>query len=154
MKTINSIRWVFILSLLFALSSACSKKEAGIEQEDTDKKGTFKIDGVEYKGTTSIITIGGMYSVSCQQDTPFKLIQVNFGSKEEAEKGGTFNVRDFSIDKIQGEVEVGVDGLTFDPDGSYTVTVKNKKITMSNVKLVQTGQGSKKPLINECSIEF
>lgn len=154
MKTVNSIRSIATLCLLLVLSSACSKEETNIDQEESEKTGTFKIDGVSYKGTTSILTIGGIYSVSCQQDNPYKLIQVHFGSKEEAEKGGTFNVRDFSIDKIEGEVEVGVDGLTFDPDGSYTVTVKDKKITMNNVKLIQTGQGTKKPVVNECVIEF
>ena len=154
MKTVNSIRSIAALCLLLMLSSACSKKETDIDPEESEKTGTFKIDGVSYKGTTSIVAIGGTYSVSCQQDTPFKLIQVHFGSKEEAEKGGTFNVRDFSISGIKGEVEVGVDGLTFDPDGSYTVTVKNRKIVMNNVKLIETGQGAKKPVINECSIEF
>lgn len=154
MKTVNSIRSIAALCLLLSLSSACSKKEAGIEQEESEKTGIFKIDGVSYKGTTSILTIGGMYSVSCQQDDPFKLIQVHFGSKEEAEKGGTFNVRDFSINKLKGEVELGVDGLTFDPDGNYTVTVKNRKIVINNVKLIQTGQGTKKPVIDECTIEF
>lgn len=154
MKTVNSIRSIAALCLLLVLSSACSKEETDIDQEESEKTGTFKIDGVSYKGTTSILTIGGIYSVSCEQDNPYKLIQVHFGSKEEAEKGGTFNVRDFGIDAIKGEVEVGVDGLTFDPDGSYTVTVKDKKITMNNVKLIQTGQGTKKPVINECVIEF
>ncbi|GGN03726.1 hypothetical protein GCM10010967_43190 [Dyadobacter beijingensis] len=123
-------------------------------QEESEKTGTFKIDGTSYKGTTSISTIGGTYSVSCEQDNPYKLIQVHFGSKEEAEKGGTFNVRDFSIREIKGEVEVGVDGLTFDPDGDYSVTVKNRKIVMTNVKLIQTGQGTEKRVVNECSIDF
>ena len=148
-------RPVSALLLLLALSSSCAKKDDdGSGGTGPEKTGTFKIDGVSYKGKTSIITIGGIYSVSCQQDEPYKLLQVHFGSKEEAEKGGTFNVRDFGLSSIDGEVEVGVDGLTFDPDGSYSVTVKNKKITMTNVKLIQTGQGKKKPVINEATIEF
>lgn len=154
MKTTNLIYSICVLALLLVFSCSCSKKEAEIEQDTSGKTGTFKIDGVSYKGETSILEIGNVYTVSCQQDNPYKLIQVHFGSKEQAEKGGTFTVRDFGISDIKGEVEIGVDGLTFDPDGSYTVTVKNKKIVMGTVKLVQTGQGTKKPVINECAIDF
>lgn len=154
MKKINTIGWGLTICLLLSLSFACSKKESEIDLEESGKKGKFKIDGVMYTGKTSILTIGGVYTVSCQQDEPFKLIQITFGSKAEAEKGGNFKVRDFGIDELNEEVELGIDGLTFDPDGDYTLSVTNKKIVINNVKLIQTGTAKLKPLINDCSIEF
>ncbi len=53
-----------------------------------------------------------------------------------------------------GGVNVGVDGLTFDPDGSHTISVSSKKITISNLSLEQTGGGSQSPIVNSASINF
>lgn len=140
---------VAILTIFSA--SSCKKDKDGT----SGKTGTFTIDGVSYTGETEVQTFSnGNYSIVCQQDAPFKLIQVTFHSKAEAEAGGTFDVADFGLNVPTGEAELGVDGLTFDPDGSHTISVSGKKITISNVSLDQTGGGSQHPLINSASINF
>ncbi|MCE6991964.1 hypothetical protein [Dyadobacter sp. CY323] len=155
MLAITTVRFIIALSLLVTLSSACSKDSTDVNPDETEKAGTFKVDGVASKGKTEIQTfVNGNYSIICQQDEPFKLLQVTFHSKAEAEKGGSFKVGDSSLNVSAGEVEVGVDGLTFDPDGKYVVSVTGNKIVMTNIKLVQTGGGSKKATINECAVDF
>ena len=155
MKSITTLRSILALFFLFALSSACSKDETGIDTDESEKSGTFKVDGVAAKGKTEIQTfVNGNYSIVCQQDEPFKLIQVTFHSKAEAEKGGSFTVGNYSMDVDAGEVGVGLNGLTFNPEGKHVVTVTGKKIVMTNIKLVQTGGGTKTSTINECAVDF
>lgn len=144
----------FSIILFFALaivSTSCKKDKTN----NTGKTGTFSIDGASYSGSTDVQTfVNGNYSVLCEQDEPYKLIQVTFHNKAEAEAGGTFDVADYSLNVPSGEAEVGIDGLTFDPIGARTITVTGKKITISNLPLDQTGGGTKKPVVNSASINF
>ena len=94
------------------------------------------------------------YSIICEQDEPYKFIQITFRNQAEAEAGGTFDVVDDALNVPTGGVNVGVDGLTFDPDGSHTISVSSKKITISNLSLEQTGGGSLRPVVNNASINF
>ncbi|MBK9330395.1 MAG: hypothetical protein IPM95_14100 [Sphingobacteriales bacterium] len=150
----NTIKTLSIL-LFFAVAIAatsCKKEKGG---GTTGKTGTFTIDGASYSGETSTQTfVNDNYSVLCEQDDPYKLIQVTFHNQAEAEAGGTFDVADFSLNVPSGEAGVGIDGLTFDPDGSQTITVSGKKITINNLPLDQTGGGSLNPFVNSASIDF
>ena len=153
MKTTKTFKTLSIL-LFFALAivaTSCKKDKDGT----TGKTGTFSIDGVSYSGETSTQTfVNDNYSVLCEQDDPYKLIQVTFHNQAEAEAGGTFDVADFSLNVPTGEAEVGIDGLTFDPIGVRTISVSGKKITISNLPLDQTGGGSLNPVVNSASINF
>lgn len=71
----------------------------------------------------------------------------NLYNQAEAEGTGTFDVADFGLNVPSGEAEVGIGGLTFDPDGSQTITVTDKKITINNLELRQTGGGSLSPFV-------
>ncbi|MCB0507585.1 MAG: hypothetical protein KDD21_04715 [Bacteroidetes bacterium] len=152
MKNLITKQIMVIAIALCTLSVAACKKD---KTETSGKTGTFTIDGTSYTGNSETQTfVNDNYSIVCQQDDPFKLIQVTFHNKAEAEAGGTFDVADFSLNVPTGEAEIGVDGLTFDPDGNHTISVSGKKITISNVSLDQTGGGSKHPTINSASINF
>lgn len=143
--------------LFFALAivSTSCKKDKTNGTNNTGKTGTFSIDGVAYSGETEVQTfVNNNYSIICQQDSPLKLIQITFHNKTEAETGGTFDVADDALNVPSGVVNVGVDGLTFDPIGIRTITVSSKKITISNLPLDQTGSGSLSPVINSASINF
>jgi len=149
-KTISTL-----LLLIIAISATSCKKDKIGKGDDTGKTGKFTIDGVEFLGNTEVQTfVNGNYSIVCQQDDPFKLIQVTFHNQAEAETGGTFEVEDYTLSVPTGTVNIGVDGLTFDSHGSHTITVSDKKITINNVSLDQTGGGTKHPLINNASINF
>ncbi|MCC6515606.1 MAG: hypothetical protein IT275_04565 [Chitinophagales bacterium] len=148
--TIQTIQIVLFLFLAVATTTACKK-----DKNSAGKTGTFTIDGVSYTGNTEVQTfVNDNYSIVCQQDAPFKLIQVTFHNQAEAEAGGTFDVEDDALNVPSGSVNIGVDGLTFDPHSSHTISVSGKKITISNLSLDQTGGGSKHPLINSASINF
>ncbi|MFN8260906.1 MAG: hypothetical protein U0X41_08250 [Chitinophagales bacterium] len=151
MKTIKTLSVLLFFTLTIAATSCKKDTNTG----STEKTGTFTIDGVSYTGNTEVQTFSnGNYSIVCQQDEPFKILQITFHNQAEAEAGGTFDVADFSLNVPTGEAEVGVDGLTFDPNGSKTITVSGKKITISNLPLDQTGGGTKHPLVNSASINF
>lgn len=151
--TIKTIQ--FMLCLAIAITTMSCKKDKNGKDGDIGKTGKFTIDGVNYTGNTEVQTfVNDNYSIVCQQDDPFKLIQVTFHNQAEAEAGGTFDVENNALNVPSSGVNVGIDGLTFNPHGSNTISVSGKKITISNLKLDQTGGGSKHPLINSASINF
>jgi len=153
MKSIKTLSILLFFAL--AIASTSCKKDKTNGTNNTGKTGTFSIDGVSYSGSTEVQTfVNDNYSILCEQDDPYKLIQVTFHNKAEAEAGGTFDVADYSLNVPSGEAEVGIDGLTFDPIGARTITVTGKKITISNLPLDQTGGGTKKPVVNSASINF
>lgn len=151
MKTTIKTLSIMLCFLLAIATTSCKKDKDGI----TGKTGTFTIDGVSYTGNTEVQTFSnGNYSIVCQQDDPFKILQITFHNQSEAEAGGTFDVADFSLNVPTATAEVGVDGLTFDPIGVRTISVSGKKITISNLPLDQTGGGSLNPVVNSASINF
>ncbi|MBK6339030.1 MAG: hypothetical protein IPH74_11235 [Bacteroidetes bacterium] len=152
MKTIKSISITLFIALAI-ITTSCKKDKD--ETNNTGKTGTFTIDGVSYAGNTSTdVFVNDNYSVLCEQDDPYKLIQITFHNQAEAEAGGTFDVADFGLNVPSGEAEVGIGGLTFDPDGSQTITVTDKKITINNLELRQTGGGSLSPFVKSAIINF
>lgn len=154
MKTIKSLSIMLFFALAFSTTS-CKKDKTDIDIDQTGKTGTFSIDGVSYSGETEVQTfVNDNYSIICEQDEPYKFIQITFRNKAEAEAGGTFNVVDDAFDIPTGGVNIGIDGLTFDPIGSKTISVSGKKITLSNIPLEQTGEGSLRPVVNSASINF
>ncbi|MBK9354492.1 MAG: hypothetical protein IPN09_11155 [Bacteroidetes bacterium] len=154
MKTIKTLSFLLFLALAI-IATSCKKDKTGIDTYQTGKTGTFSIDGVSYAGETEVQTfVNGNYSVVCQQDEPFKLIQITFHNQAEAEAGGTFDLVDYGLNVPSGEVNVGIEGLTFDPDGSQTITLTDKKITINNLELRQTGGGSLSPFVKSAIINF
>ncbi len=141
--------------LLFCAITSCGKSEVTPDSGNTEASGTFKIDGVEYKGKSSVQTFSnGNYSILCEQDSPYKFIQITFHSKAEAEKGGTFKAAEYEMNIASGAANIGIDGNTYDPDGDFKITVSGKKITLSALKLKQTGGASKTASIQSASISF
>jgi len=157
-KLQQKITFVFLIAIAIS-SIACKKDDPKNDTQNggnnTEKKGTYTIDGVVFSGETEIQTFtNDNYSILCVQDDPYSFLQITFHSKEEAEKGGTFKVDDEIINTPSGEVHITIDGLTYENDGNFEIKVANNKITIDNVKLTQTGGGSKKKIINTASIDF
>lgn len=146
-----------MLFLVLAITTTSCKKDKN-NTNSTGKTGTFTIDGVAASGETSIQTfVNDNYSILCEQDSPYKLLQITFHNKAEAEAGGTFDVGASIIDTPSGEVSISADVSTFhtyENDGPQTISVSGKKITMSNVDLVSTGAGTSSITINSASINF
>lgn len=151
------------LALVFLSFTAMSCDKSGestnnnnnVNTKPTEKKGSYTIDGVGYSGKSSIQTfVNNNYSILCEQDEPYMLLQITFNSKEDAEAGGTFVVEDDVINTKKGEVSISISGLTYENDGTQSITVSGKKISINNVMLKQTGGGSLKKTINSASIDF
>lgn len=142
--------------LLLCTIASCGKSGVeAAESEQTDGSGTFRIDGVEYRGTSSVQTfINGNYSIVCEQDAPYKLIQITFHNQAEAEKGGSFKAAEYEMDIPSGKANIGIDGLTFDPEGDYTINVSAKKITLGALKLKQTGTSDRTVSIQSATVSF
>lgn len=150
MKTIKTLS-IMLFFALAIVTSSCKKDKTG----SSGKTGTFSIDGVSFSGETSIQTfVNNNYSILCEQDSPYSFLQVTFHSKAEAEAGGTFDVGASIIDTESGEATITIDGQTYQNDGAQTLSVSGNKITISNVKVKDTGVGTTKKTINSASINF
>lgn len=152
----STFRHIALASAFFICGTitSCGKTDE-IENQETEQSGTFMIDGVEYKGKTSVQTFtNGNYSILCEQDSPYKFIQITFHSQAEAEKGGSFKAGDYEMNIPSGQANVGIDGLTFDPVGDYKINVADKQITLSTLKLKETGGASITADVQSASISF
>jgi len=150
MKLIKSLSILLFFGLAIVATS-CKK-----DGSTSGKTGTFSVDGVNYSGKTETQTfVNDNYSILCQQDDPFKFVQITFRNQAEAEAGGTFDVEDYGFDIASGTVQIGTsDIITADPTSSKTITVSGKKITIDNVKIKSTGGSGLTATINSASINF
>ncbi|GGD42205.1 hypothetical protein GCM10011514_02720 [Emticicia aquatilis] len=136
-----------------------------------DQQGTYTIDGKTYNGKVSTQEfVNKNFSVLCEysdESSPdykkwkYDLLQVTFHNKAEALKGGVFKISSTSsINQESGYVSIGGhDGFTnLFGDGSSTITVTNKTIKISNIKLFQYPathlSTNKNYLINSVAIPF
>lgn len=146
---------VVAIALLTIFSTVSCKKDKNFGGLSSGKTGTFTIDGTSYTGNTEIQTfVNANYSIVCQQDDPFNFVQITFHNKAEAEAGGTFDVDDYSLNIASGSVNIGTgDIITANPVGTHTISVINKKITFSNVKIKSTSS-STNSTISTANINF
>lgn len=141
MKTIKTLSIMLFFVLAIATTS-CKKDKTGTGT-DTGKTGTYTVNGTSYTGKTTIQTFtNGNYSILCQQDEPFQLLQVTFFNKAEAEAGGTIDVANYSASVKTGTVEVTVDGFYGKSSGSRIINVTNKKIDISNLIISKLPDGA------------
>lgn len=157
MKKFSKLAIVLLLALPF-IAISCKKDSDSDDNNNPDgKTGTFTINGKSYSGETSIDNNPsvGYYIVTCQSDEPYAFVQVSFKSKEEAEKGGTFEVEDYALRVESGTVNLGTNThTTADPVEDAKITVSGRKITISNVVLESTSDESDKTTINSANINF
>lgn len=149
-----------LATILFSLLIFSCKKEDKIGSK-SGKKGTFTIDNITYHGETSTQTFQPSlnYSILCSADlsnTEAITLQLTFHNIEEAKTGGDFTIMGFALNVPSGKVSVVIDGLVYDPDGSFTLNISNKKISMNNVKnkRIDMNDNLIKHTINSASIDF
>lgn len=136
-----------------------------------DGIGNYTIEGKTYTGKVSTQEfVNKNFSVLCEYSDEsssdykkwkYDLLQITFHNKAEALKGGVFNISNTPhINQENGYVSIGGhDGFTnLFGDGNGTITVNNKTIKISNVRLFQypaTHLGTNKSyLINSVTIPF
>lgn len=154
-----------ILPALIALLalSACnskSKAENDITQKavadatnDTDYgTATFFVDGKSFTGKISKqIFTNNSYSVLCQQDEPFQLIQITFKDEATAKKGGTFTPADGVKMHVEAnEAEISIDA-TMNSKGKGTVEIKDNTLFLNDIECESV---SGKGIINSAEIKL
>jgi hypothetical protein len=125
-----------------------TKKEskiAGIEISDSSNEGTFSIDGKNCNGKVSTQYFGSNkesdnFSVLCQQDEPFTLLQATFANQKDASspnlkpKGGSYKVNEGEFDLSLTAADNQKEFIANEKSGG-TVKVEGNKMTISNIKL-------------------
>jgi hypothetical protein len=134
---------------------------------------SFTIDGKVYQCKTSTQDfVNKNFSVLCEWEDKtssdynkwkYELFQLTFHSEAEARKGGTFRINSSqAINVASGTVTLGgFDGMAFlfaENDKSSTLTVSNKTIKISNVRVFKLPaprmKEDKNYLINSATITF
>lgn len=151
------------LAALLALNACTSKSKAenDITQKaiadatnDTDYgTATFSVDGKSFTGKISKQTFSNnSYSVLCQQDDPFQLIQITFKDEATAKKGGAFTPADGMKMHVEAnEAEVSI-GSTMDSKGKGSVEIKDNTLFLKDIECADMSGG--KGIINSAEIKL
>lgn len=138
---------MIILAATVSILTACSDKKkapAGDntttlnEESSEGKTGSFSVDGTSFNGKSSTQYFGdkvtGQFSVLCQQDEPFALLQAVFNNEKAADgelkpAGGAYSVP-------AGEANIALSGTAIGDKQFVTASNSTGSITVSGNKLV------------------
>lgn len=166
---------IILLSSLAVLLTACgddkkttttddngnSEENASLTvNDDEGKTGSFSASGTDFKGRSSTQYFGdkvtGQYSVLCQQDEPFALLQAIFSNEKETT--GTFKPKEGFMSIEPGQVHVALSGTAigdkeFVTKSSSTgsVSVSGRTLTIKDLKLYNRDNAEK---VVSASIDF
>ncbi len=126
-----------------------SKETTSItEEESEDKSATFKVDGTEFKGrvTTQQFANEG-FSVLCQQNEPYALLQAVFTNEKEANGTATFKPAESFYSVPAGEVNIALSGedekFQTSDKSTGTISVDGKKLILKDLKLFNKAKKEK-----------
>lgn len=107
--------------------------------DDTEKKGSYNVDGKTFEGKITLQTMAkSQYSVLCQQDDPFSLLQITFANEKEARSDATLKASDDFYSMDGGDVQVSLSAekeYTTKSNSTGTITVKGNSVTLKDVQL-------------------
>lgn len=106
--------------------------------DDEGKSGNFSVDGTSFKGKSSTQYFGdkvtGQFSVLCQQDEPFALLQAVFAN--EAAATGNLKPADGFYSMETGEAHIALSGNSFGDKEFVTTSSSTGSIIISGKELV------------------
>ena len=128
--------------------------------DDEGKTGSFSASGTDFKGKSSTQYFGdkvtGQYSVLCQQDEPFALLQAVFSNEKETT--GSFKPKEGFMSIPAGEAHVALSGTAigdkeFVTKSSSTgsISVSGRTLTIKDLKLYNSDNAEK---VVSASIDF
>lgn len=144
-----------VLALAMVMLSCGDKKKtdsgtttsdtSGLSNNSSDKTASFTADGTSYSGRVSTQHFGGEsgnFSVLCQQDEPFALLQAVFANEKEAKATATYPPAGSSYNVAAGLVSVALSGTAIG-DLEYittskstgTIKVEDDKLILTDLKL-------------------
>ncbi len=133
-----------------SLDTGTSKETSSItEEESGDKSATFKVDGTEFKGRVSTQHFGGEsnnFSVLCQQNEPFALLQAVFANEKEA--NGTTTLKPAaSFYNVSAGVNIaltlGDEKFNTSDKSTGIISVDGKKLILKDLKLFNDNKKEK-----------
>jgi len=126
-----------------------SKETTSItDDESEDKSATFKVDGTEFKGrvTTQHFANEG-FSVLCQQNEPYALLQAIFTNEKEANGTATFKPGESFYSVPAGDVHIALSGddekFQTSDKSTGTISVDGKKLILKDLKLFNKAKKEK-----------
>jgi hypothetical protein len=130
-----------------------TKEEAGLTvNEDEGKTGSFTVDGTSFNGRSSTQYFGdkvsGQFSVLCQQDEPFALLQAVFNNEKDA--AGTLKPASGSYSVAPGDANIALSGTAIGDKEFVTrsgstgsITVTDKTLILKDLKLFNSDNQEK-----------
>lgn len=144
---------MIILTASISLLTACGDKKKTTTGENSStttegtgqnvnesdgKTGSFSVNGTSFKGKSSTQYFGdkvtGQFSVLCQQDEPFALLQAVFNNEKDA--SGTLKPFESSYSVSPGDVNVTLSGTAIGDKQFVTKSNSGGSITVSGNTLV------------------
>lgn len=144
-------------AVVFLFTSCKDKKEVaaenGVEMSEGSKSESFSVDGKTYKGNVSTQIFGSNketdnFSILCQQDEPFTLLQCTFANRKNAEtanlkpKGESYKVEDGEFSLSLSVSDSNNQFIANEKSGG-SVKVEGNTLTITNVKLFDRDGNSK-----------
>jgi hypothetical protein len=133
-----------------SLDTGTSKETSSITDDDSeDKSATFKVDGTEFKGRVSTQHFGGEsnnFSVLCQQNEPFALLQAVFANEKEANGTSTLKPAESFYNVSAGvniALTLGDEKFNTTDKSTGTIAVDGKKLILKDLKLFDSNKKEK-----------
>lgn len=148
--------YVVFASCLAAAScnnnAAKETNTAGIEIADNAKTASFTVEGIAYKGRVSTQyfadKLTGQFSVLCQQNEPFALLQAVF--KNEKEAAGNLKPAGGFYSMDPGEANIALSGTAIGDkefvtksNSTGSITVSDRTLTIKDLKLFNSDNKEK-----------
>jgi hypothetical protein len=142
-------------SIGFASCNSNASKEisnAGIEISEKAKSASFTVDGAAYKGnvTTQYFAdkVTGQFSVLCQQDEPFALLQAVFKNEKEASgslkpAGGFYSIESGETNIALSGTAIGDKEFVTKSNSTGSITVSGKTLIIKDLKLFNSDNKEK-----------
>lgn len=120
------------------IANELSKSAISLDENDAGKTGSFSVDAQNFNGKTSTQYFGDkikdQFSVLCQQDDPFALLQITFAN--EAEAKGNPKPADGFYSMEPGEAHVAVSGTDLGDKEFATKEKSTGSITVSDHQII------------------
>ncbi len=163
MKNIQMKKTIITCAAAFTLLISCgdnkkssldtntSKETSSVtEDESEDKSATFKVDGTEFKGRVSTQQFANDgFSVLCQQNEPFALLQAVFANEKEANGTTTLKPAESFYNLSEGvsiALTLGDEKFNTTDKSTGIISVDGKKLILKDLKLFNTDNKKEKVL--------
>lgn len=134
-------------------TTSTETKGLTVDESDDSKTANFTVDGASFAGKVSTQHFGGEsgnFSVLCQQDEPFALLQAVYANEKEATGSGELKASESAYNVGTGDVNVALSGTAIGEKefkttsaSTGTISVDGKKLILKDLKLFDSDKKEK-----------